>query len=64
MENKKNIINTIDSFKVVGNLNNNIAYIYYGALFLFLFTFFILSLPIIFKKLVTNSLLEINLDYD
>ena len=59
MENKKNVINTIDSFKFVGRLNNHIAYMYYGAFILFLITFFTLSLLELYNKLVISKLLNI-----
>ena len=52
LENKKNVINIIDSFKVLGNLNNKISFKFNGALILFLTSLFIVLLPKIYKKLV------------
>ena len=57
MENKKNVINTIDSFNVVGRINNDIAFIYFGAFILFLITLII----ILFKRI--NALLNQNLNF-
>ena len=59
MENKKNVINTIDSFNVVGRINNHIAFIYFGAFILFLITLFTLLLLELYKKLVISKLLNI-----
>jgi len=56
---KENVINTIDSFKLVGRLNNHIAYMYYGAFILFLITFFTLLLLELYNKLVISKLLNI-----
>ena len=50
-KNKQNVINTIDSFEVLGELNNKRRFKLYGALILFSISLFLITINAIFKSI-------------
>ena len=58
LENKKNIINTIDSFKVVGQIKNKKNFSFYGGAILFIITFFAVIIFQILKDLNPKQLFK------